>query len=96
MNCFTLDVTKEGPCGPRFIFLLLIQCVPGYCHLHVGEGYFMELRVICDGQFLQSDLCPFDNVTESVSYISQTGLPAQQYIILRLRLSHRNLIWGLE
>lgn len=64
-------MTKEGLCGLGFIFMLLIQCVPGYCHLHVGEGYLMELRVICDGQFLQSGLGHFDNITESVSYISQ-------------------------
>lgn len=49
MNCFTPDVAKEGPCGPGFIFMLLIQCGSGYCHLDLGKGYLMELRGICDG-----------------------------------------------
>lgn len=57
MNCFTPDVAKEGPCGPGFIFMLLIQCGSGYCHLDLGKGYLMELRGICDRQFPQSGLC---------------------------------------
>lgn len=57
VNCFTQDVVKESAYGPGLIFVLLIQCGPGYCHLDVGEGYLMELRVNCDGQFPHSGLC---------------------------------------
>lgn len=84
----------EKSCGPEFIFMLLIHGSSGYCHpceWGLSSGAWGYLWLIVPPRTTSSQL--------SSSWFcvpcKPSGLPAQQPI-LGLRLSHSDLIQGLQ